>query len=94
MEHLQTIQKVFADNVFSIPWWDLIHGPYPVSRLPIPDDYDPGEAEAPFERMAVAYGLAIPKPTLETYTMPKDAPDQTPPKLHYVLPDRDEIYAK
>ena len=84
----------FASDVFSIPWWDLIKGPYQVSRLPIPDDYDSGEADAPFERMAVAYGLAIPKPSLETYTMPKDAPDQTPPKLHYVLPDRDEIYAK
>ena len=44
--------------------------------------------------MAVAYGLAIPRPKLEDYTLPKDAPDQTPPKLHYVLPDRDEIYAK
>jgi len=84
----------FADNVFSIPWWHMIPGLYPVSKLPIPDDYDPGEAEAPFERMAVAYGLAIPKPTLETYVMPKDAPDQTPPKLPYLLLDRDEIYAK
>jgi len=84
----------FANNVFSVPWWEQIKVRYPVSSLPIPDNYEAGEAKAPFERMAVAYGLAIPKPTLETYTMPKDAPDQTPPKLHYVLPDRDEIYAK
>jgi len=44
--------------------------------------------------MDVAYGLAIPRSKLEDYTLPKDAPNQTPPKLHYVLPDRDEIYAK
>jgi len=65
-----------------------------LSSLLRPDDYDSGEAEAPFERMAVAYGLAIPKPMLERYTLPKDAPDQTPPRLRYHLPDRDEIYAK
>ena len=65
-----------------------------MSSLSRPDDYGPGEADAPFERMAVAYGLAILKPMLERYTLPKDAPDQTPPRLRCVLPDRDEIYAK
>lgn len=84
----------FAEDAFCIPWWELIHSRYPISKLPEPDDYDPGFAEAPFERMTVAYGLSIPKPMLERYTLPKDAPDQTPPKLHYILPDRDEIYAK
>jgi len=84
----------FAENVFRIPWWQQIETKYPVSRLPIPEDYIAGESEAPFERMAIAYGLSIPKPSLEKYTLPNDAPDQTPPKLHYFLPDRDEIYAK
>lgn len=44
--------------------------------------------------MDVAYGLSIPKPMLERYTLPKDAPDQTPPRLRCVLPDREEIHEK
>jgi len=84
----------FAENVFSIPWWKQIEGPYTVNRLPEPEDYVPGEANAPFGRMTVAYGLSIPKPMLDRYTLPKDAPDQTPPRLKYEWIDRDEIYAK
>ena len=50
-------------------------------QLPWPENHDSGEAEASFKRMDVAYGLSIPKHMLERYTLPKDAPDQTPPKI-------------
>jgi len=84
----------YAQQIFSAPWWDQIKGPYRVSKLPKPEDYDGGDIDAPFERMTVAYGLSYPKPMLEKYTLPKDAPDQTPPKIKYEWMDRDEKYAK
>ncbi|MBN2154877.1 MAG: hypothetical protein JW776_02395, partial [Candidatus Lokiarchaeota archaeon] len=84
----------YAEQIFSAPWWDKIEGPYRVSKLPKPEDYDGGDINAPFERMTVAYGLSYPKPMLEKYTLPKDAPDQTPPKIKHEWMDRDEKYAK
>lgn len=71
-----------AENVFRRPWsWSNLKGVYPVSQLPVPENYDPGPARAPFSRLAVAYGLAIPKPQLERYVLPRRTPDQTPPEL-------------
>jgi hypothetical protein len=61
-------------------------------ELPIPRDYQGGEV--PFQRMAVAYGLAIPKPE-HGYgsrpdgtggpVLPQDSPDHTPPKRYKVF---------
>jgi len=65
-----------------------------VSRLPTPDDYDAGESAAPFERMAVAYGLARPTPELEDYLLPAEVGDHTPPPLAVKEFDRDELYPK
>jgi hypothetical protein len=85
----------YVEKVFSVPWWNQIKAKYPVSRLPVPDDYDPGEVKAPFERMAVAYGLARPIPELDEYVLPGNAPDDTPPPLpRKDLPDRDDLYPK
>ncbi|MEW6416895.1 MAG: hypothetical protein AB1480_02105 [Nitrospirota bacterium] len=70
----------FIKDIFSKSWmkdW----GPYPVYPLPIPDDYDSLDGKASFERMSVAYGLCQPLPSLGDYTLPNDAPDQTPPRL-------------
>jgi len=83
-----------VEQVFSRPWWKNLQVRYPVSRLPIPDDYDPGESKAPFERMAVAYGLARPLPEFDGYFLPGDGGDHTPPPLPVLELDRDELYPK
>jgi hypothetical protein len=83
-----------VEDVFSIPWWKNIKTKYAVSRLPTPDDYDAGESAAPFERMAVAYGLARPTPELEDYVLPDKVGDHTPPPLPIKEFDRDELYPK
>jgi len=80
--------------VFSEPFLPQLKGPYNVEALPPPDDFDPGAARAPFERVAVAYGLSIPLPALEDFELPSQAPDHTPPPLPVLRLDRDEIYAK
>lgn len=85
----------YVEEVFSVPWWNQIEKKYPVSRLPIPEDYDPGKGNAPFERMAVAYGLARPIPELDKYILPGGAPDDTPPPLPMRKElDRDDLYPK
>jgi hypothetical protein len=84
----------FVEDVFSHPWWQQLKVTYPVSVLPTPDDYDPGGARAPFQRMAVAYGLARPKPQLEDYVMPSDVEDHTPVELPVLELDRDDLYPK
>jgi hypothetical protein len=85
----------YVEEVFSNPWWNQINVKYPVSRLPTPDDYNPGEGNAPFERMAVAYGLARPIPELDEYILPGGAPDDTPPPLPKRKElDRDDLYPK
>lgn len=83
-----------VEDVFSIPWWKNIKTKYAVSRLPTPDDYDAGESAAPFERMAVAYGLARPTPELEDYVLPDKVGDHTPPPLPVREFDCDELYPK
>lgn len=84
----------YVDQVFSRPWWQNIPVRYPVSRLPVPEDYDPGESKAPFERMAVAYGLARPLPEFDGYFLPADVGDHTPAPLPVCELDRDELYPK
>lgn len=68
-----------ADAVFRQCWvrqWP----PHELRDLPTPSDYR-GDG-VPFRRMAVAYGLAIPKPEHGGFVLPKDAPDHTPPKRY------------
>jgi len=82
------------DKAFSKPWWTNLNTKYRVSKLPVPDNYQPGKSGAPFERMSVAYGLAIPFPQLDDFTLPDDSPDHTPepPPLKYF--DHEELYPK
>lgn len=81
-------------DTFSIPWWDNLHVKYPVVDLPKPDNYDPGQSNAPFSRMAVAYGLSIPKPKLDRYKLPKEVDDQTPDDPPVRVLDHEEMYAR
>jgi len=86
-----------VQEVFSSPWWQNLRNRYvryPVSRLPTPDDYLPGKSNAPFERTAIAYGLARPKPEFEEYVLPRDAPDHTPPRLPVREIDHEILYPK
>jgi hypothetical protein len=73
-----------AERVFSASWmrdW----GPYPTSVVPNPDAYEMPQADAPFARLCVAFGLATPVPEMGNYVLPSDSPDHTPP-----LPERRE----
>lgn len=68
-----------AVSVFRQSWmvrngWE----PHVVRELPVPHDYEGNGI--PFGRMAVAYGLAIPKPLHGSFVLPKDSPDHTPEK--------------
>jgi len=82
------------EEVFSRPWWKNLYVKYPVSKLPTPDDYKNWKSTAPFERMAVAYGLARPLPELERYMLPAETGDHTPPPLPVLELDRDDLYPK
>jgi hypothetical protein len=82
------------DDVFSKPWWVNLKTKYKVSKLPVPDNYDPGSSMAPFERMSVAYGLAIPIPQLGNYTLPGDSPNHTPEPSPDNNPDHEDLYPK
>lgn len=57
--------------------WRPAWGPYEVTALTAPSDFD--GAPKDFPRLAVAYGLTIPRPELAKYVLPRDCPDQTPP---------------
>lgn len=75
-------QAPFVEQVFSLPWcYPMVKGPYLVHQLPEPRNYDSCGSQAPFHRMAVAYGLAFPKPILDGYVLPRDCPDHTPAPL-------------
>ena len=84
----------YVEHVFSVPWWDNLHVKYPVTSLPTPDNYDPGPSSAPFSRMAVAYGLSIPKLQLDRYVLPSDVGDQTPTPLSVRELDHEVMWAK
>ena len=83
-----------VEEVFRRPWWPQIKSHYPVNKLPVPDNFDPGPSKAPFERMSVAYGLAIPLPQLEKFKLPGHSPDHTPPEPPEYSPDSDDLYPK
>jgi hypothetical protein len=83
-----------VDKTFSEPWWKNLNTKYRVTRLPVPDNFIPGSSGAAFERMSVAYGLAIPLPQLEEYILPDDCPDHTPPPLPIYNPDSEDLYPK
>ena len=59
--------------------WNKPWGPYPCSRLPDPESYEPKQVGGPFVRISVAYGLTTPIPVLGRWVMPADAPNHTPP---------------
>ena len=82
------------DKAFSKPWWPNLDTKYRVSKLPVPDNYEPGKSRAPFERMSVAYGLAIPFPQLDEFILPKDCPNHTPESPPIKILDHEELYPK
>lgn len=68
-----------AQQVFRqcwVPSWP----PHEIKKLPAPGNYQ-GKG-VPFQRMTVAYGLAIPGPEHGDYVLPNDSPDHTPPKRY------------
>ena len=84
----------YIDKAFSKPWWVNLNTKYSVSKLPVPDNYDPEKSRAPFERMSVAYGLAIPFPQLEDFTLPSGSPDHTPAPPPVKVIDPEDLYPK
>ena len=82
------------DKAFSKPWWANLDTKYGVSKLPVPDNYETGKSGAPFERMSVAYGLAIPFPQLEDFTLPGGSPDHTPEPPPVRVLDHEDLYPK
>jgi len=82
------------DKAFAKPWWANLNTKYRVSKLPVPDNYEPGKSGAPFERMSVAYGLAIPFPQIDDFTLPPDSPDHTPEPPPIKEIDHEELYPK
>ena len=79
----------FVSEIFSSPRRTLGWGPYPVTPIPVPNDYDSMGGTIPFDRMSVAYGLFIPEPELPQYALPRDCPDQTPMKEFKKIVDAD-----
>lgn len=84
----------FVKEILAKPWWENIQARYQVNLIPATEDYNEAADIIPFERIAVAYGLTVPKPKLEEYVLPSDAPDHTPPPLPVRALDRDELYPK
>ena len=82
----------YVQGIYSEPWWGNLTVRYPVYKLPMPDNYYPGESNAPFERMSVAYGLARPLPELDEFILPSDCPDHTPASLPIKERDHEDIY--
>ncbi len=84
----------YLNETFSTPWWDAINVKYPVRKLPLPDDYDGSSCNAPFDRMAVAYGLTIPKPQLDKFVLPDDVQDFEMVKPQAIEIDHEDIYSE
>jgi len=84
----------YIKTIFAEPWWQNLSTTYQVDLLPEPDDYDVELFQAPFERIAVAYGLAILKPMLDQFKLPSEAPDHTPPKLPVLDLSHEDLYLK
>ena len=82
------------EKAFSKPWWPNLRTTYSVEKLPVPDNYEPGKSGAPFQRMSVAYGLAIPFPQLEEFTLPEKSPDHTPIPPPIRVVDHEDLYIK
>lgn len=75
----------YVKRIFRQCWYTPDWGPYEVSALTAPFDF--GGNPKDFPRLAVAYGLTIPRPALAEYVLPKDCPDQTPPMPPRYRPD-------
>jgi hypothetical protein len=69
---LPWVRETFARS------WVPNYPNHKVRPLPTPRNYEDLNGAVPFDRLAVAYGLAQPKPELAEYVLPKDSPDQTP----------------
>ncbi|NMC34450.1 MAG: hypothetical protein GYA36_18665 [Veillonellaceae bacterium] len=67
----------YVREIFERCWYCDEWGPYEVTALTAPSDFEGNPKD--FPRLAVAYGLTIPRPELAKYVLPKDCPDQTPP---------------
>ncbi len=75
----------FVREVFSKCWHQRDWGPYKVSSIKPPKDFDVSNKD--FCRLSVAYGLSFPEPELNRYVLPSACPDQTPQKIPaYVEP--------
>ncbi|MBM4274061.1 MAG: hypothetical protein FJ134_06335 [Deltaproteobacteria bacterium] len=86
-------QAPYVSQVFSEPWWPNLRTRYQVSLLPEPANYDAVGGKAPFQRMAVAYGLAIPLPQICEHVLPEDCPNHTPAPLPIrEIPHHEELY--
>jgi hypothetical protein len=79
---LPGVRGVFRDS------WVQQFGHHDLRELARPRDFD-ADRSVPFGRLAVAYGLSIPKPELGKYLLPKDSPDHTPRKTYKVKPDQE-----
>ncbi len=69
----------YVREIFERCWYCDEWGPYEVTALTAPSDFEGNPKD--FPRLAVAYGLTIPRPELNKYKLPKDCPNQTPPPL-------------
>ncbi|MEW6386314.1 MAG: hypothetical protein AB1491_02195 [Thermodesulfobacteriota bacterium] len=86
-------QAPYVSQVFSEPVWSNLRTSYRVSLLPEPADYDAVGGKVPFQRMAVAYGLAIPLPQIGVHVLPEDCPNHTPAPLPIrEIPHHEELY--
>lgn len=65
-------RKIFSDS------WQKGWGPYPCEVLPNPDGWTKPGGDVSFARLCVAYGLCIPFPQLESFTMPSETKNMTP----------------
>lgn len=81
-----------SEHIFARSWLDRnrfngLSGPYPVHHFEKPTNYVDPQEQAPFARMAVAYGLSYPEPELGEYGTSEDiAPAVFPPQTERDTP--------